>query len=73
MFQAAAGVCWIADALELSVDEAREVFAGERTVRRSLDALSRVGLGYLSLGQPSPRRACRSRPEAARHSVPGSL
>lgn len=44
----------IADVLALSVDEAREVFAEHRAIRKVLDALSNVGLGYLALGQPSP-------------------
>jgi excinuclease ABC subunit A len=44
----------IADALALSVDEARSVFAGQPAIRRVLEALQAIGLGYLSLGQPSP-------------------
>jgi excinuclease ABC subunit A len=44
----------IADVLDLSVDAAREVFRGDRKVRGMLDALTQVGLGYISLGQPSP-------------------
>lgn len=43
----------IADVLNLTVDDAREFFAGEPPVRRSLDVLSQVGLGYLRLGQPA--------------------
>lgn len=41
----------IADVLNLTVDGAREFFADEAPVRRSLDVLSQVGLGYLRLGQ----------------------
>jgi excinuclease ABC subunit A len=44
----------IAEVLALPVDEASEVFANERAVRKVLDALSDVGLGYITLGQPSP-------------------
>ena len=43
----------IAEVLDLSVDEARDVFT-ERSITKVLDALSNVGLGYLKLGQPSP-------------------
>ncbi|MCA9669282.1 MAG: excinuclease ABC subunit UvrA [Myxococcales bacterium] len=42
----------IADVLELTVDEAREVFADDDKIARGLAALSGVGLGYLRLGQP---------------------
>jgi excinuclease ABC subunit A len=44
----------IADVLDLSIDAARDVFRHEAKVRRMLDALSDVGLGYIGLGQPSP-------------------
>ncbi len=44
----------IADILAMSVDEARDVFGDQRAIRKILDALSDVGLGYLALGQPSP-------------------
>jgi excinuclease ABC subunit A len=37
--------------LYLTVDEARDFFAEERTVLRSLDVLREVGLGYLRLRQ----------------------
>ncbi|HEV3154283.1 MAG TPA: excinuclease ABC subunit UvrA [Candidatus Baltobacteraceae bacterium] len=43
----------IADVLNLTVDDAREFFAGETAVRRALDVLAQVGLGYLRLGQPA--------------------
>lgn len=41
----------IAEALELTVDEAQSFFAGEKTLVRRLTLLSEVGLGYLRLGQ----------------------
>ena len=43
----------IADVLELTVAEAREVFADEDAIARALRALSAVGLDYLRLGQPA--------------------
>ncbi len=44
----------IADVLALSVDEAAEVFAKEPKIRRMLDTLQALGLGYLRLGQGAP-------------------
>ncbi|MFI7064413.1 hypothetical protein ACIBL3_25715 [Kribbella sp. NPDC050124] len=44
----------IADVLALSIDEASAVFAEHPSVIRILQSLQEVGLGYLSLGQPSP-------------------
>ncbi len=43
----------IADVLRMTVDEAATFFADEPPVRRSLDVLREVGLGYLRLGQPA--------------------
>ncbi len=43
----------IADVLAMTVDIAWEFFADEPHVRRSLDVLREVGLGYLRLGQPA--------------------
>jgi excinuclease ABC subunit A len=43
----------IADVLGMTVDAAREFFADEPHVQRSLDVLREVGLGYLRLGQPA--------------------
>ncbi|MDQ6625763.1 MAG: excinuclease ABC subunit A, partial [Verrucomicrobiota bacterium] len=43
----------IADVLGLTVDAAWEFFAEEPHVRRSLEVLRQVGLGYLRLGQPA--------------------
>ncbi|MFH1175289.1 MAG: hypothetical protein V1698_01030 [bacterium] len=41
----------ISDVLELSIDQACEVFSSEERVREKLELLSEVGLGYLKLGQ----------------------
>jgi excinuclease ABC subunit A len=43
----------IADVLGLTVDAAWEFFADELPLRRSIDVLRQVGLGYLRLGQPA--------------------
>ncbi|VVO66748.1 UvrABC system protein A [Pseudomonas fluorescens] len=43
----------IAQVLQLTVDEAVEVFAGQPGIRRSLEVLRDIGLGYLRLGQPA--------------------
>lgn len=42
----------IVDVLGLTLEEALEVFAGEPRVGNRLDPFVRVGLGYLTLGQP---------------------
>ena len=44
----------IAEVLAMSVLEAREHFAVHKEIRRALDTLADVGLGYVRLGQPSP-------------------
>ncbi|OQC41523.1 MAG: UvrABC system protein A [Deltaproteobacteria bacterium ADurb.Bin058] len=44
----------ISDVLELTVDEAAEVFANTRSISRILKTLQDVGLGYVALGQSSP-------------------
>ena len=44
----------IADILELTVDEAAEVFAEEDKIYRAIATLQAVGLGYLRLGQGAP-------------------
>ena len=43
----------IHEALELTVDQAFEHFAAEPRFTRALHVLRRVGLGYLTLGQPA--------------------
>ncbi len=43
----------IADVLRLTVDDAFEFFVDEPHVRRALDVVRQVGLGYLRLGQPA--------------------
>ena len=42
----------IVDVLGFSVDEALAFFAGDEKIEARLDPMRRVGLGYLSLGQP---------------------
>lgn len=43
----------IADVLDMPIAEAHEFFANIPNIRRVLDALVAIGLGYLALGQPS--------------------
>lgn len=43
----------IAQVLQLTVDEAVSVFAEQAGIRRSLEVLRDIGLGYLRLGQPA--------------------
>ena len=43
----------IAQVLQLTVDEAVTVFAEQPRIRRSLEVLRDIGLGYLRLGQPA--------------------
>jgi excinuclease ABC subunit A len=43
----------IAEVLDMTVDEAAEFFEGERSVTNKLETLQEIGLGYLTLGQPS--------------------
>jgi excinuclease ABC subunit A len=44
----------IADVLDLTVDEALALFKNHPLVRRALQTLADVGLGYIALGQSSP-------------------
>jgi excinuclease ABC subunit A len=43
----------VAEVLQMTVDSAWAFFADESHVRRALDVLREVGLGYLRLGQPA--------------------
>ncbi len=43
----------VAQVLDLTVDAARDFFDEEPAVRRALDVLHEVGLGYIRLGQPA--------------------
>jgi excinuclease ABC subunit A len=43
----------IADVLGMTVDAAFELFAEQPPIRRALDVLRQVGVGYLRLGQPA--------------------
>jgi excinuclease ABC subunit A len=44
----------ISDVLAMNVDDAVEFFSAHTRIRRPLALLQDVGLGYLTLGQPSP-------------------
>jgi excinuclease ABC subunit A len=44
----------IADVLDLTISEALQLFAHLPAIRRKLETLEAVGLGYLRLGQPAP-------------------
>jgi excinuclease ABC subunit A len=44
----------IADVLDLTVSEASELFQNHPAIRRILETLMEVGLGYIRLGQSSP-------------------
>ncbi|MCA9866513.1 MAG: ATP-binding cassette domain-containing protein, partial [Anaerolineales bacterium] len=44
----------IAEVLDLTVDEALEFFANIPPIRRKLQTMADVGLGYIHLGQPAP-------------------
>ena len=44
----------VADVLDLTVDEALQLFKNHPKLRRSLETLADVGLGYIALGQSSP-------------------
>jgi excinuclease ABC subunit A len=44
----------IGDVLQMSIDEAAEFFSASAQIEHALRLLQDVGLGYLTLGQPSP-------------------
>jgi excinuclease ABC subunit A len=44
----------IADVLDLTVDEALQLFKNHPQIKRALETLADVGLGYIALGQSSP-------------------
>jgi excinuclease ABC subunit A len=44
----------VADVLDLTVDEALQLFRNHPNLRRALETLADVGLGYIALGQSSP-------------------
>jgi excinuclease ABC subunit A len=43
----------IAEILAMTVDDAAEFFTNHRIIKRKLDTLQEVGLGYIHLGQPA--------------------
>ena len=43
----------IADVLEMTVEEAQDFFKAVPSIREKMDALVRVGLGYIKVGQPA--------------------
>jgi excinuclease ABC subunit A len=52
------GILWrgksIGDLLEMNIDDAVEFFTAHSSIHHALRLLQDVGLGYLTLGQPSP-------------------
>jgi excinuclease ABC subunit A len=44
----------IADVLDMSIDDCKQLFASHPQLARILDTLAEVGLGYVKLGQPAP-------------------
>ncbi len=69
----------IAEILDMSVREAKELFSNHRTLRRKLELLEKVGLDYIKLGQPATtlsggeaQRLKISR-ELGKKNVPGTL
>jgi excinuclease ABC subunit A len=44
----------IADVLDLTVDDALNLFKNHAKIHGALETLAEVGLGYITLGQPSP-------------------
>ncbi len=48
----------IAEVLQLTVQEARELFSDIDKIRRPLETLADVGLDYIQLGQSAPKLSC---------------
>lgn len=44
----------IHDVLEMTVREAQEFFSAIPSIKHKLDVVAKVGMGYITLGQPSP-------------------
>lgn len=44
----------IRDVLDMSVSEAMEFFADQKSILPTLSVLERIGMGYIKLGQPTP-------------------
>jgi excinuclease ABC subunit A len=44
----------VGDLLAMNIDDAVEFFAAHASIHHALRLLQDVGLGYLTLGQPSP-------------------
>jgi len=44
----------IGDVMDMTIEQAAEFFSAHPKIKRPLDLLNETGLGYLTLGQPSP-------------------
>jgi len=53
----------IAEVLDLTVEQGLEFFEHIPTIRRKLETLKDVGLGYIHLGQPAPTYPVEKRRE----------
>jgi excinuclease ABC subunit A len=60
----------IGEMLAMSVEDAREFFAAQRSVHHPVSLLADVGLGYLSLGSRAQR--CRAAKASASNWSPNS-
>ena len=69
----------ISDVLEMTVEQAAEFFADIPKIKRKIDTLMEVGLGYIKLGQPSTTlsggeaQRVKLATELARHSTGKTL